>query len=460
MGIADPVSDCTDSIPESWEFNEDMTGIGLLNPCLEDLPTREYAHAGFSLSRTFQTPARATIRHSAVKGGLRSRIEIRNDTLWRRQLVLESGGWSLLAGDMTDTAMPMLPPWLPRRALPDGWKMAPGEYLPLSSSLEGIGAGVFRNGWKAYAVRSLNPLQSGREPPWAETWDFRHFAAGAETVFPWHVSLHLSETRISRSTLDSVNEHRFEIGLLTPDARLGLHSAWVGGRGPGGFAFGLQGRQPFGDSGAVEIKLRQRDAAWRTVWDPSWANADSNSNSVWGAGEFSASLRLPIPTAIGHAHMEGNIWGAWNPSALARRAGIRGEAVWRGKNASLSTQAVHSGYSSKYGESFYRRLSLQVSAGRNPEWSAKVWITGNGGTNRQGMLWEAEAVMRGFQIRPGIEIESEAGGQPDCAASLWTRLRLGGGWTFEGNAEAPMADFSLHGSRFHLALQYQGKPAH
>lgn len=76
------------------------------------------------------------------------------------------------------------------------------------------------------------------------------------------------------------------------------------------------------------------------------------------------------------------------------------------------------------------------------------------------MRLELEGVRRGFRIRPGLTMESGAGDQPDCTASLWTRIRLGGGWAFEGNADAPMTGFSLHQSRFHLALQYQGKPAH
>ncbi len=94
-----------DAAPEdscAWET------LHTQNPELEN-DSRESARASFSLAQTPGSPVQSLTRHQAQGNGWNSRIELRDQSLTRRQLSLNKNGWHLLAGDMNDTALPLWP---------------------------------------------------------------------------------------------------------------------------------------------------------------------------------------------------------------------------------------------------------------------------------------------------------------------------------------------------------------
>ena len=101
---------------------------GIQNPDPKNESDLESDHqssrASLAMTQTPGSPMKSTLRHRAESKGWSHLIELREDSLTRRQLDWRGNGWHLVAGDMTDTTMPLMPLWLPHRSLPYGWEAA------------------------------------------------------------------------------------------------------------------------------------------------------------------------------------------------------------------------------------------------------------------------------------------------------------------------------------------------
>src|SRR5690606_12898751 len=141
--------------------------------------SRGSGHTSFTLSRASSSGFRSIVRHRAAHGAWSHAVELRGDSLTRRRLVWhrqhgDGPAWRVAVGDMADSALRPRRRGLPRRAWPTGWMPARG--MPESPELwratvpHGFGAGVFEDGWSAYALRVWNPVMTPGDRPWDPAW--------------------------------------------------------------------------------------------------------------------------------------------------------------------------------------------------------------------------------------------------------------------------------------------------
>lgn len=444
---------------------------------------RESNRASYSVTHAPGGTVQSVLRHRAEQHGWDHRLEVRGDTLVRRRLGWNTGGWRLLAGELTDTVLPPWPRTLPRRALPVGWKPA-HDHPAASSRLQGLGAAVTQPGWKAYAMRAWNPVETGREPPWHSAWNLRHFAAGASVSLPWTAALHLSETRVTRGDSDSLSERLLAAGLQSPGGDLDLvvaRSESGEAEGPGrsgklvgmaragksGWMIGADLRHVFRDGfknpfteatesargATVELTLRQRDAAWLSAWDPAFTataytaaaavtdpenhEADS-SDRDWGAGEARLALRLPLAQDGARGSLRTEAWRVWNPVGTDRQ-GVRGTFGWRRDDARLELAGTHRTSRTTSGSiSLYRYLRAETRLARAPGWRVAAWRAWNrNGPLRTGLFFGAEPERGDWKFRPGFRLEALQGNTWSGIATLGFHWRMGPGWNLDAAGSLP-----------------------
>jgi hypothetical protein len=370
----------------------------------------------------------------------------------------------LLAGDLTDTALPQWPRSLPRRTLPAGWKAArgtPESPQTFTSALpQGFAAGILAPGWKAYALRSWNPVETGREPPWHEPWNLRHFAAGTSVSLPWIATLHASETRVSRDDgaggADSLSERLFAAGLASPGGGVDLIAARAESdrAGKSGWLLGTDLRRRFASAGnaMLEFTARQRDDGWASAWDPAWsaaADAKDTSDRDWGAGEARFAGRVPFTEKsaespgsarrkrsreIGFVRAE--TWRAWNPAAGTERQGVRGALGWRSEDARFELSGTHRTTRAASGSvSLYRYLEAETRLENFPRWRVSAWRAWNhDGALRAGGFIGAEPAWGSLRLQSGLRLEADQRNIADGLegiASLGLRWRPGSGWNLD-----------------------------
>jgi hypothetical protein len=467
------------------------------------------SRASFSLARNRERPVQSVLREQAARDGWDHRLEIRNDgegnkqRLTRRRLGWRQegdAGWRLVAGDLTDPALPLWPRRLPRRALPRGWEPAPGvpdAPRPLASDLpQGFAAGVLHPRAKAYALRSWNPVAraaqagSGAEPPWHAAWDLRHIAAGASVSLPWTAALHLSETRVTRKGADSLSERLLAAQLASPGGGIDLIAARAAtdvapdGNARSGWLLGADFRHRFENRASIAFTGRQRDEGWASAWDPAYApptpSAPGDSaDRDWGAGEARLSGRLPLghkrehgrhrdPNEGGDADnfLRAEAWRAWNPAAGTSRQGLRGAWGRKAGGARLELSGTHRTARAASGSvSVYRYLEADTRIESGPRWRAAAWRAWNGaGPLRAGFFAGAEPALGSLRFSPGYRLEERnaAPGAPrwEGLASLGFRGRAGGGWGFDFSGALPCwpsPHAGTGGARWRLTLDYTGR---
>ena len=449
-----------DEAPEdscAWE-NPTVQNFGM-----ENESDRELSRASLSMTQTPGSSMKSTIRHRAESKGWSHRIELREDSLTRRQLGWRGNGWHFLAGDMSDTTMPLLPLWLPRRSLPNGWKAAsePDALFPATSIPQGVGAGVTSGKLQAYAVSAWDPVQTGNVPPWEKPWELHHIAAGAAISLPWIASLNISETRVSRSGQDSTADELIALGLASPHKLIELDGAWSSTRQnpSGGLALGAKMNQTFANSSRLEITLRQRNSDWTSSWDPTYSSASTKDSSAWGAGEAIASLTLPFRIHDGKALAKSEAWMAWNPKASTRKEGMRSDVEWHRKDVHVELRGLYRQWITATGyQGFHDFLSLETGLGRFPEWRTGVYRMWDKNSTRQGMSFAVDMHLTDLHLRPGVQLESNKNQELSGVASLWLHWKLSGGWTFAANGAAPCgSNLALNQMRWQAALNYAGR---
>jgi hypothetical protein len=436
---------------------------------------RESARLSFTVSRSPGDDARSTTRHSAARNGWDDRIELHDDAPGRWRLGYTGDGWRVVAGEMTDTALPAWPRGLPRRALPVGWRAAQGmegtEENPrlLSAPVpQGIAAGALHTRWKAYALRAWNPVETGEEPPWNDAWNLRHTAmgfsasTGASVSLPWTASLHLADTRIARDGVDTLSERLYAAGLASPaqgkNGGVDLSAALSesdASRSAGWF-IAVALRREFERGGKASLTLRQRSGAWTSAWDPAIAEDaaygaidpdEADDSEGAGAGEIRVSGRLPFhgeserrASRFESGFARGEAWSAWNPRAGGSGTSRRGTRVALGRRAGdarLELSGTHRVSRSASGSlSVYRLAQAEARVESFPGWRASAWRSWNGeGPLRTGLFVGLEPAWETLRLAPGFRLEETSEGF-EGRAVLEARLRLGG-WSLDASAALP-----------------------
>ncbi len=447
----------------------------------EPVPSRarESNRASLALTRAPGGEARSVVRSQAVREGWTHRVEMRGDTLARRQLGWEGHGWRVVAGDLADTAMPVWPRALPRRALPTGWRPArglPEDWAELSSPLpQGLALGVVQPAWRGYALRAWNPVESGREPPWHDAWDMRHTAGGgALTPTPggWTGSLHFSDTRVTREGVDSVSEQLVAAGLASPRRGAVLTGMLSESRRTQGAGWllaadlrhAVRGGNARGAS--VDLTLRQRDGDWASSWDPAWSRAAAERDTVdrdWGAGEARLAGRLPFrrpDVRREQGFVRGETWRAWNPAAGTSRQGVRGTFAWREEDARIEFSGTHRTSRAASGSvSLYRHLQADTRMESPPRWRVTAWRAWNrDGPLRSGMFVGAEPSFGQWMLRPGLRLEVDRHDALGGLASLGLRYGRGSGWRLDGYGTLPVwPAVDAESMRWRVTLHYSGR---
>ena len=446
FGGTDAVEDCDPE--EASLFTADRAR--------ENPRRRESARAAFTASRTPASEMHTVTRHAAARDGWEDRLELHDDAPARWRLGYAGTGWRVVAGEMTDTALPAWPRALPRRALPAGWAAAHDTRkdpsflsapLPSPPLPQGIGAGVVQDRWKAYAMSTWNPVETGAEPPWSKAWNLRHTALGMSVSLPWLASLHLSETRVARAGSDTLSERLIAVGLASPRN--------AGGNGVGGIAdidlaaalwesetresdvgwfLAAAFRRGFANGGEANLTLRQRGAAWASAWDPAIAGKDAYGLAEdttdatlglrSGAGEVRASGRIPFRE---NGSARGEAWSVWNPRTGTNRRGMRGALGRRMGDARLElsgTQRLSRAASGT--SSVYRLVRADARIESFPRWRVTAWRAWNGGGPlRTGLFVGAEPEWRGLRLAPGYRLEEASDGF-EGLATLGARIHRAG----------------------------------
>ncbi len=441
---------------------------------------RDSQRASLSVSGGREGSMESILRHSAARDGWDHRAEMRDDAPGRWRLGYSGDGWRIVAGEMTDTALPAWPRALPRRSLPVGWRAARGtetDPLPLSAPVpQGIALGTLRAGWKAYALRAWNPVETGREPPWNEPWDLRHAAAG--TAFdvgdgggapPWTASLHLSETRIGRNGRDTLSERLLAAGLSSRAQGVDLAAALSesDAAGSGGWFAAAHLRHRFDIGAEASLLVRQRGAGWVSAWDPAIAkdaahglasdSDEAGEDGEAGAGEARVSGRLPFRENGSRreaAFVRGEAWRAWNPPAGTWRQGARATLGRRLDDARLELSATHRASRAASGSvSLYRFVRAEAELESFPRPRAEAWRAWNGdGILRTGLLLGMEPRGRAWRVSPALRLESDAAGDIEGLALLETRLRLAPGWNLEASGALPCLPLDAGAARWRLSV--------
>lgn len=349
--------------------------------------------------------SRTVLRQSGAEGGFSHAVEVRGDTLARRRLAWDQRdarptgargrpGWRLAGGDMTDTALRLWPRALPRRTLPAGWRPARGtRENPMMASApvpQGFAAGVFGEGFSAYALRAVNPVTRTGETPWARAFLLRHDVAGASLALrgfredpathatahatedrPWRLSVHASHTRLARpapragtgaatdtAALFSVanipgdegqalSERVFAAELASPRrgvelvAALSENDRAISGStktAPRGGLFGavLRTRLTRPRTGRFDLDLtvRGRSAGWASAWDPALTAAQLDER--FGARNDAPQDAAPRGVLGAGESRSALEWSGRTGAADVRPAGARLE-TWRAWNPEAAT---------------------------------------------------------------------------------------------------------------------------
>jgi hypothetical protein len=506
--------------------------------------TSSSSSLSFTLGQLPGQPARSIVRTRASSNGWDHRFEFRGDSLTRRKVGWTGTGWRLIAGDLTDPAFPVWPRALPRRTLPVGWKAAHTassntssasssfsqgvlSSLPqsvVSSLPQGLAAGVSGRAWSAYALRAWNPVETNAEPPWRAPWTLRHFAAGLSATpetGPFAASLHLSETRITRGASDTVAERLLAAEISTnPSANANATSAIaraqksgsysllvarmesdrVAGNPRAGHLVDARLRRRFRNTAALEYTIRQREAAWRSAWDPVvsadavYGNAYATNETTdtdapdaldpRGAGETRITGSWPLEwnsteaSEVTQGKLRGEFWRAWNPAAHTQRQGVRGIFEWHTESAELEkagsdftiTATHRTTRTASGGITLFRYLEAATRQREFPRWNLAAWRAWNGdGPLRTGLQWGAEPTWGRWRTTAGLRVETEETNKSEEAeengvspvsdqwvgtAVLGLRGRFGTRWKLDASGSIPCARHGVtEGTRWRLILE-------
>lgn len=439
----------------------------------------------FTVSRSSAQSTRPVLRTRAASGGWEHRLEVRGDSLTRRRLGWNGRGWRLRAGDLTDATLPPWPRGLPYRALPVGWKPA-HDHAAASAVAQGLAAGARMDGWSAYALRVWNPVETGEEPPWRGAWSLHRIAAGATLAppdFPVRVMLHVSETRITRGTADTLSERLAVAGVSTAQEGLALQAARLetdpaSGAARTGGLYALQVRHRFENAAVLEFTARQRDGGWRSAWDPAVTeakvHADGPDSGSLGAGEARLAGRWSFREggvakrrARESGFVRGETWRAWDPAADALRQGLRIAGGWRREEARLELSGMQRAARNASGTTaLARSVEAETRLETFPRWELAAWRAWNrDGPTRTGGFLGAEPEWDGgdLRLKPGLRVETDAGDRLEASASLGLRWRFGRGsrgWTLDAAGTAACWPASAAGSadalRWRVSLETTG----
>jgi hypothetical protein len=467
----------------------------------------------FTLGQIPGQPTRSIVRNRASSNGWDHRFEFRGDSLTRRSFGWTGAGWRLLAGDLTDRAFPVWPLALPRRTLPVGWKAAQTtssnaaiaspsfSHTVVSSLPQGVAAGVSGQAWSAYALRAWNPVETNSEPPWHAPWMLRHFAAGVSATpetGPFAASLHLSETRIARGASDTVSERLLAAGISsTSNTRTStarskksgrysllvarMESDQITGETRPGHLVDARLQRRFWNAAELEYTIRQRDAAWRSAWDPAVSEDavyGSEIEDARGAGETRIAGSWPLEgnstdaSAAAQGKLRGEFWRAWNPTAQTQRQGVRGTLEWHTELAEdgsdFTITGTHRTTRNASGSiTLYRYLEAAARQQEFPHWNLAAWRAWNGdGPLRTGLQWGAEPTWGRWHATTGLRIETDQTDETDetdgtgisegwiGTALLGISGRFGTRWKLDASGSIPCARHGVtEGMRWRVILE-------
>jgi hypothetical protein len=479
-------------------------------PPQEKLPeSRSHSFLSFTVGQLPGQPARSIVRNRAASNGWEHRFEFRDDSLTRRRIGWHSGGWRLIAGDLTDRTFPMWPLALPRRTLPGGWKAARAAVTDthlwsdaIASALpQGIAGGVSDGVWSAYALHSWNPVETHAEPPWRAPWMLRHFAAGLSAAprgWLFASSLHLSETRIARGRSDTLSERLLAAGISTGSTTTAsaarakqsatftllaarMESDQVANKSRAGHLVDARIARRFRNASNLEFTVRQRDAGWRSAWDPTipadavYGGGDDRAGSGWnlrGAGESRLAGSWPLewnPFEASESAVEsrgklrGEFLRAWNPAARTSRQGARGTFEWNtgseGEGVRFIATATHrTTHNASGNTTLYRYLEAEARQQEFPRWNLAAWRAWNGdGPLRTGFQWGVEPVRGRWHATAALRMEAdETDGSDRLGGTLLLGLRgrFGTRWKLDASGAIPCARHGIaEGLRWRMTLE-------